>query len=128
MNTYDFITRLRNGESPDDIANEVAAALNTALETIQKEEKEDEKLDRTNALLTEIDNYLADFYPELLPYAEDTTAEDFIAAMDKTIPELLKIIDLVDCFDLKINSTPIVEKKESVKDPITLFLKKNNLI
>lgn len=73
MNTNDFLTRLRAGETADAIAADLAAALNEAEAAFKAEEeaaKEQEaaiskRNDALDAIIDAINAYLADYEPDL---------------------------------------------------------------
>ena len=75
MFTEDILTRLQNGESADDIANEIANALNTATDQFRKEEaakikaaeasaKEAQKLTDLQNILDAMHDFCINYYCE----------------------------------------------------------------
>ena len=97
MFDYDeILSKLRDGDSVEDLGNEFAAMLNKANAQFQKEEEENakkaankNKINDTAAVLEGIIQYLFDYYPSigarLMPeneYDLDELAQDVVYALD----------------------------------------------
>ena len=97
FNTDNIYARLQNGENPEAVANEMAAALN---EAIARKNKEDEDAKRKNNDCTElltcaIDDvleYMSIKYPELTGLFEDQIPTEVVAeAIDALAEELIPL-------------------------------------
>ncbi len=128
---YDFLTRLQNGESIQDIANDVTKSLNEANKQHIQEEKEKIEAEKRQAESLEQDKrYYAetlvdDFYNLLEVYGieldideEDDSVDTVLRLMDTCIVPLFNLVDF------KPSSTTIPEvKTNEEEDPIGDFLR-----
>jgi hypothetical protein len=111
--TYDFLSRLQNGESVETIADEITKSLNEANRQYIKEQELNEK----EAAKREIAEELADLMMELLNYY----GFDIVACYG----EKIKPEGVLEMFDslvpiLKLAANVDVDKKDN---PIEEFLK-----
>lgn len=127
---YDFLTRLQNGESIQDIANDVTKSLNEANKQHIQEEKERIEAEKRQAESLEQDKrYYAetlvdDFYNLLEVYGieldideEDDSVNAVLRLMDACAPMFKTLVDF------KPSSTTIPEVKTNEEDPIGDFLR-----
>ena len=90
MDKNEILKRLMAGESSEDIAKEMAAALNEAVEAKKNKEAEEakkadiqeEKEAAADCVIAEIMGYYGDFHPEMVEKIKDIKAEDVVAALD----------------------------------------------
>ena len=128
---YDFLTRLQNGESIQDIANDVTKSLNEANKQHIQEEKEKIEAEKRQAESLEQDKrYYAetlvdDFYNLLEVYGieldideEDDNVNMILRLMDTCVVPMFKTL-----VDFKPSSTTIPEVKTNEEDPIGDFLR-----
>ena len=125
-NSADILARLRKGETPDDIANEMANALNEAQDALKAEEakavQEKEKNEQLNALAARI----ADDVSEYLEVAagikltdeERMTGEEVRELAD----ELSPLLDLLKDMKVSIKKTPHT-KTVKIQSPEAVFAK-----
>ena len=125
-NSADILARLRKGETPDDIANEMANALNEAQDALKAEEakavQEKEKNEQLNALAARI----ADDVSEYLEVAagikltdeERMTGEEVRELAD----ELSPLLDLLKNMKVSIKKTPHT-KTVKIQSPEAVFAK-----
>ena len=125
-NSADILARLRKGETPDDIANEMANALNEAQDALKAEEakavQEKEKNEQLNALAARI----ADDVSEYLEVAagikltdeERMTGEEVRDLAD----ELSPLLDLLKNMKVSIKKTPHT-KTVKIQSPEAVFAK-----
>lgn len=125
-NSADILARLRKGETPDDIANEMANALNAAQDALKAEEakavQEEEKNKQLNALAARI----ADDVSEYLEVAagvkltdeERMTAEEVRELAD----ELSPLLDLLKNMKVSVKKTPHT-KTVKIQSPDAVFAK-----
>lgn len=89
FNENDILALLREGKTTDEIANDLAAALNAASKTYDAEKqaekdaeaKKREQLDDTAILLEYVNDYLVKWYPECNVTNSTVTDEDIEAAI-----------------------------------------------
>lgn len=104
-NVNELAARLRNGESVDDIADELAAALNEATAIIEEEQAAKKKayLDReaqldslADIIVDSFNNYLIVAEPELkeLLTSEEGSREFFRETLDAMLPTLVAMLKL----------------------------------
>jgi hypothetical protein len=104
-NVNELAARLRNGESVDDIADELAAALNEATAIVEEEQAAKKKayLDReaqldslADIIVDSFNNYLIVAEPELkeLLTAEEGSREFFRETLDAMLPTLVAMLKL----------------------------------
>ena len=125
-NSADILARLRKGETPDDIANEMANALNEAQDALKAEEakavQEKEKNEQLNALAARI----ADDVSEYLEVAagiklsdeERMTGEEVRDLAD----ELSPLLDLLKNMKVSVKKTPHT-KTVKIQSPEAVFAK-----
>ena len=125
-NSADILARLRKGETPDDIANEMANALNAAQDALKAEEakavQEKEKNEHLNALAARI----ADDVSEYLEVAagikltdeERMTGEEVRELAD----ELSPLLDLLKNMKVSVKKTPHT-KTVKIQSPEAVFAK-----
>ena len=97
-NINDILAQLQSGQSADEIAKSFTDALNAAIQKQNEQTKADERRkakisDMTN-LIEEINDFLNEYYPEVMPKDMDldiTEAEvaELIDELDTTIPQLV---------------------------------------
>ena len=104
-NANELAARLRNGESVDDIADELAAALNEATAIVEEEQAAKKKayLDReaqldslADIIVDSINNYLIIAEPSLkdLVTSSEVSRELFRETMDATLPMLIAMVQI----------------------------------
>ena len=125
-NSADILARLRKGETTDDIANEMANALNEAQDALKAEEakavQEKEKNEQLNALAARI----ADDVSEYLEVAagikltdeERMTGEEVRDLAD----ELSPLLDLLKNMKVSVKKTPHT-KTVKIQSPEAVFAK-----
>ena len=125
-NSADILARLRKGETPDDIANEMANALNEAQDALKAEEtkaaQEKEKNEQLNALAARI----ADDVSEYLEVAagikltdeERMTGEEVRELADSLSPMLAMLKDA----KITVKKTPHT-KTVKIQSPEAVFAK-----
>ena len=125
-NSADILARLRKGETPDDIANEMANALNEAQDTLKAEKakvvQEEEKNKQLDALAARI----ADDVSEYLEVAagikltdeERMTGEEVRELAD----ELSPLLDLLKNMKVSVKKTPHT-KTVKIQSPEAVFAK-----
>lgn len=125
----DILARLRKGETPDDIANEMANALNEAQDTLKAEEakavQEKEKNEQLDALAAriaaDVDEYLEVAAGIKLTDEERMTAEEVRELTDKLSP----MLDMLKNMKVSVTKTPHFKtvKIQSPEDVFTKFFK-----
>ena len=104
-NVNELAARLRNGESVDNIADELAAALNEATAIVEEEQAAKKKayLDReaqldslADIIIDSFNNYLIVAEPELkeLLTSEERSREFFRETLDAMLPTLVAMLKL----------------------------------
>ena len=104
-NVNELAARLRNGESVDNIADELAAALNEATAIVEEEQAAKKKayLDReaqldslADIIVDSFNNYLIVAEPELkeLLTSEERSREFFRETLDAMLPTLVAMLKL----------------------------------
>lgn len=104
-NVNELAARLRNGESVDNIADELAAALNEATAIVKEEQAAKKKayLDReaqldslADIIIDSFNNYLIVAEPELkeLLTSEERSREFFRETLDAMLPTLVAMLKL----------------------------------
>lgn len=125
-NSADILARLRKGETPDDIANEMANALNAAQDALKAEEakavQEKEKNEQLNALAAriaaDVSEYLEVAAGIKLTDEERMTAEEVRELAD----ELSPLLDLLKDMKVSIKKTPHT-KTVKIQSPEAVFAK-----
>lgn len=125
-NSADILARLRKGETPDDIANEMANALNAAQDALKAEEakaaQEEEKNKQLDALAAriaaDVDEYLEVAAGIKLTDEERMTGEEVRELAD----ELSPLLDLLKDAKITVKKTPH-SKTVKVQSPEAVFAK-----
>ena len=132
-NSADILARLRKGETPDDIANEMANALNEAQDALKAEEakavQEKEKNEQLNALAARI----ADDVSEYLEVAAGIKLTDEERMTGEEVRELADglspLLDLLKNMKVSVSETPhsktikVSSPSIKVKSPEDVFAK-----
>ena len=122
----DILARLRKGETPDDIANEMANALNEAQDALKAEEakavQEEEKNKQLDALAAriaaDVDEYLEVAAGIKLTDEERMTGEEVRDLAD----ELSPLLDLLKDMKVSVKKTPHT-KTVKIQSPEAVFAK-----
>ena len=125
-NSADILARLRKGETPDDIANEMANALNEAQDALKAEEakavQEKEKNEQLNALAAQIahdvNEYLEAAAGIKLTDEERMTGEE----VRDLANELSPLLDLLKNMKVSVKKTPHT-KTVKIQSPEAVFAK-----
>ena len=125
-NSADILARLRKGETPDDIANEMANALNAAQDALKAEEakaaQEKEKDEQLNALAARIADDVSEYLEAAagikLTDKERMTAEEVRELAD----ELSPLLDLLKNMEVSVKKTPHT-KTVKIQSPEAVFAK-----
>lgn len=125
-NSADILARLRKGETPDDIANEMANALNEAQDALKAEEAKAVQEKEKNKQLDALAARIADDVSEYLEVAagikltdeERMTGEEVRDFAD----ELSPLLDLLKDMKVSIKKTPHT-KTVKVQSPEAVFAK-----
>ncbi len=129
-----ILARLQNGETPDDIANECAKAINAAIELDKKNKeaelqkaKEAELNGYVNDMLTAMTNYLKASSPEVAAMMDEDDVEMIDPAelrkmLDASVAAALLAVKLSDDFNTK-TSAPATKAARTPDDSIGEFLK-----
>lgn len=122
----DILARLRKGETPDDIANEMANALNEAQDTLKAEEakavqekEKNEQLDKLAArIAADVNEYLEVAAGIELADEERMTAEEVRELTEGLTP----LLDLLKDMKITVKKTPH-SKTVKVRSPEAVFAK-----
>ena len=122
----DILARLRKGETPDDIANEMANALNEAQDTLKAEEakavqekEKSERLDKLAArIAADVNEYLEVAAGIELADEERMTAEEVRELTEGLTP----LLDLLKDMKITVKKTPH-SKTVKVRSPEAVFAK-----
>ena len=125
-NSADILARLRKGENPDDIANEMANALNEAQDALKAEEakavQEKEKNEHLNALAARIADDVSEYLEAVagikLTDEERMTGEEVRELAD----ELSPLLDLLKNMKVSVKKTPHT-KTVKIQSPEAVFAK-----
>ena len=125
-NSADILARLRKGETPDDIANEMANALNEAQDALKAEEakavQEKEKNEQLNALAAriahDVNEYLEAAAGIKLTDEEHMTGEEVRDLVD----ELSPLLDSLKDMKVSVTKTPH-SKTVKIHSPEAVFAK-----
>ena len=125
-NSADILARLRKGETPDDIANEMANALNEAQDALKAEEtkaiQEKEKNEHLNALAARIADDVSEYLEAAagikLTDEERMTGEEVRELAD----ELSPLLDLLKNMKVSVKKTPHT-KTVKIQSPEAVFAK-----
>lgn len=148
----ELLTALQNGEDPNKIANDFAAALNEAIDQKATEDAkaiaETDKRNRADALCELTLDFIEDYYPDIYDeeMRDQLTGTVLIDAIDSAVKEFNVIKNNLDALEAlfadvfeahqpeeKNTSTiyngiePIMYQYKKSADPIMDFLKKNGL-
>ena len=125
-NSADILARLRKGETPDDIANEMANALNEAQDALKAEEAKAVQEEEKNKQLDALAARIADDVSEYLEVAagikltdeERMTGEEVRELAD----ELSPLLDLLKNMKVSVKKTPHT-KTVKIQSPEAVFAK-----
>ena len=125
-NSADILARLRKGETPDDIANEMANALNEAQDALKAEEAKAVQEKEKNKQLDALAARIADDVSEYLEVAagikltdeERMTSEEVRELAD----ELSPLLDLLKNMKVSVKKTPHT-KTVKIQSPEAVFAK-----
>lgn len=125
-NSADILARLRKGETPEVIANEMANALNEAQDTLKAEKakavQEEEKNKQLDALAAriaaDVDEYLEVAAGIKLTVEERMTGEEVRELAD----ELSPLLDLLKDMKISVKKTPHT-KTVKIQSPEAVFAK-----
>ena len=125
-NSADILARLRKGETPEDIANEMTNALNEAQDTLKAEEakavQEKEKNKQLDALAariaTDVNEYLEVAAGIELTDEERMTAEEVRELTDSLSP----LLDMLKDAKITVKKTPHT-KTVKIQSPEAVFAK-----
>ena len=125
-NSADILARLRKGETPDDIANEMANALNEAQDALKAEEAKAAQEEEKNKQLDALAARIADDVSEYLEAAagikltdeERMTGEEVRELAD----ELSPLLDLLKDMKVSVKKTPHT-KTVKIQSPEAVFAK-----
>ena len=125
-NSADILARLRKGETPDDIANEMANALNEAQDALKAEEakavQEKEKNEQLNALAARIADDVSE-YLEVAAGIKFTDEERMTGEEVRDLAnELSPLLDLLKNMKVSIKKTPHT-KTVKIQSPEAVFAK-----
>ena len=125
-NSADILARLRKGETPEDIANEMTNALNEAQDTLKAEEakavQEKEKNKQLDALAariaTDVNEYLEAAAGIKLTDEERMTGEEVRELTDGLSP----LLDMLKDAKITVKKTPHT-KTVKIQSPEAVFAK-----
>lgn len=125
-NSADILARLRKGETPEDIANEMTNALNEAQDTLKAEEakavQEKEKNEQLDALAARIATDVNDFLEVItgikLADEERMTGEEVRELADGLSP----MLDMLKNMKVSVTKTPHT-KTVKIHSPEDVFAK-----
>ena len=125
-NSADILARLRKGETPDDIANEMANALNEAQDALKAEEakavQEEEKNKQLDALAARIADDVSE-YLEVAAGIKLTDEERMTGEEVRDLAnELSPLLDLLKNMKVSIKKTPHT-KTVKIQSPEAVFAK-----
>ena len=125
-NSADILARLRKGETPDNIANEMANALNEAQDALKAEEakavQEKEKNEQLDALATRIADDVSE-YLEVAAGIKLTDEERMTGEEVRDLAnELSPLLDLLKNMKVSIKKTPHT-KTVKIQSPEAVFAK-----
>ena len=125
-NSADILARLRKGETPDDIANEMANALNEAQDALKAEEakavQEKEKNEQLDALAARIADDVSE-YLEVAAGIKLTDEERMTGEEVRDLAnELSPLLDLLKNMKVSVKKTPHT-KTVKIQSPEAVFAK-----
>ena len=122
----DILARLRKGETPDDIANEMANALNEAQDTLKAEEA---KAAQEKEVNEQLDKLAARIAADINEYLEVATGFELIGDERLTGEEvreltegLTPLLDLLKDMKITVKKTPH-SKTVKIHSPEAIFAK-----
>ena len=125
-NSADILARLRKGETPEDIANEMANALNEAQDTLKAEEA---KAVQEKEVNDQLDKLAARIAADVNEYLEVATGFELIGDERLTAEEvreltegLTPLLDLLKDMKITVKKTPH-SKTVKVRSPEAVFAK-----
>ena len=125
-NSADILARLRKGETPDDIANEMANALNEAQDALKAEEAKAVQEKEKNKQLDALAARIAADVSEYLEVAAGIKLIDEERMTGKEVRELADelspLIDLLKDMKITVKKTPH-SKTVKVQSPEAVFAK-----
>ena len=120
---YDFLARLRNGESVEDIANELTKSLNDAnKQHVQEQNKQPvkDKYDYAIELLEALEGLLREYGQDNVADAvNEMEAEEVLDMMEKIVP----LLNLLQQYQ-ELTHKQDQENRATEKDPLGDFLDK----
>ena len=146
-----ILERLRNGETAEDIANEMISSLNKAIKVQEdeaeaarkaeeaakakaaEEAKREEKLDTlATAIAGAVGEYMRLSMPEYADELKSPTTEEVRQTLDRTIKILASLESTLEKFvntnTFEVKEPVISSKVVDTIDPITKFLRDNRLL
>ena len=125
-NAADILARLRKGETPDDIAKEMANALNEAQDAVKAEEakavQEEEKNKQLDALAARIADDVSE-YLEVAAGIKLTDEERMTGEEVRDLAnELSPLLDLLKNMKVSVKKTPHT-KTVKIQSPEAVFAK-----
>ena len=125
-NSADILARLRKGETPEDIGNEMTNALNEAQDTLKAEEakavqekEKNEQLDKLAArIAADVNEYLEVAAGIKLTDEEHMTAEEVRELTDSLSP----LLDMLKDAKITVKKTPHT-KTVKIQSPEAVFAK-----
>ena len=125
-NSADILARLRKGETPDDIANEMANALNEAQDALKAEEakavQEEEKNKQLDALAARIADDVSE-YLEVAAGIKLTDEERMTGEEVRDLAnELSPLLDLLKNMKVSVKKTPHT-RTVKIQSPEAVFAK-----
>ena len=125
-NSADILARLRKGETPDDIANEMANALNEAQDALKAEEAEAVQEKEKNKQLDALAARIADDVSEYLEVAAGIKLTDEERMTGEEVRdlanELSPLLDLLKNMKVSVKKTPHT-KTVKIQSPEAVFAK-----
>ena len=125
-NSADILARLRKGETPDDIANEMANALNEAQDALKAEEAKAVQEEEKNKQLDTLAARIADDVSEYLEVAAGIKLTDEERMTGEEVRdlanELSPLLDLLKNMKVSVKKTPHT-KTVKIQSPEAVFAK-----
>ena len=125
-NSADILARLRKGETPDDIANEMANALNEAQDALKAEEAKAVQEEEKNKHLDALAARIADDVSEYLEVAAGIKLTDEERMTGEEVRELADglspMLDMLKDAKITVKKTPHT-KTVKIQSPEAVFAK-----
>ena len=125
-NSADILARLRKGETPDDIANEMANALNEAQDALKAEKAKAVQEEEKNKQLDTLAARIADDVSEYLEVAAGIKLTDEERMTGEEVRdlanELSPLLDLLKNMKVSVKKTPHT-KTVKIQSPEAVFAK-----